>query len=188
MHSITSNVTAIFITTSLLSAQQGPAGALINSVMQLATAVCQGMSAIIGNATESKGLKRSYQAVFWFEFACAARSLSIPVMFVKTKSATPELTGDERVEVDRLNSAAAITADQTLKADDTTRSRLQIQQVAESVTIVNFHLYKFIELGSNHLRRTQDVISEIYEKKNSRFLVKIKTRNPIMAHKTGHQY
>lgn len=96
---ITFNVTTIFITTSLPSSQQGLAGALINSIMQLAIAVCLGISAIIAKATSNKGLRQSYQAVFWFEVACAALALAILVLFVKIKSATAELTREERIEM-----------------------------------------------------------------------------------------
>jgi MFS family permease len=110
---ITFNVTTIFITTSLPSSQQGLAGALINSIMQLAIAVCLGISAIIAKATSNKGLRQSYQAVFWFEVACAALALAILVLFVKIKSATAELTRDERIEMRVLGDIEGMaTADQ----------------------------------------------------------------------------
>lgn len=67
--------------------------------MQLAIAVCLGISAIIAKATSNKGLRQSYQAVFWFEVACAALALAILVLFVKIKSATAELTREERIEM-----------------------------------------------------------------------------------------
>jgi len=108
---ITFNVTTIFITTSLPSSQQGLAGALINSVMQLAIAVCLGISAIIANATEDKGLRHSYQAVFWFEVACAATALVILVLFVKIGTAVADHTRDEMMEMDLRNDGGVVVVE-----------------------------------------------------------------------------
>lgn len=95
---ITFNVTTIFITTSLPSSQQGLAGALINSLMQFAIAVCLGISQIIANSVEKKSgsLRNSYKAVFWFEVACASVALFILIPFCKIDSATAGLTDEER--------------------------------------------------------------------------------------------
>jgi hypothetical protein len=68
--------------------------------MQLAIAVCLGIAAVIAKATESKGLRKSYQAVFWFEVSCATLALVILVFFVKIDSASAVLTQDERTGIE----------------------------------------------------------------------------------------
>ncbi|KAB8296009.1 hypothetical protein EYC80_008822 [Monilinia laxa] len=99
---ITFNVTTIFITTSLPSSQQGLAGALINSIMQFAIAVCLGISQIVSDWAEDKSgsLRDGYKAVFWFEVICASIALCILIPFCKIDSATAGLTGDERQNVE----------------------------------------------------------------------------------------
>ncbi|KAK6611687.1 Drug resistance protein YOR378W-like 5 [Botrytis cinerea] len=105
---ITFNVTTIFITTSLPSSQQGLAGALINSIMQFAIAVCLGLSEIIANAVQNKSgsLRDSYRAVFWFEVTCASVALCILIPFCKIDSATAGLTDDERKDCETENKDA----------------------------------------------------------------------------------
>ncbi|KAI9649295.1 hypothetical protein NHQ30_001867 [Ciborinia camelliae] len=112
---ITFNVTTIFITTSLPSSQQGLAGALINSIMQLSIAVCLGISEIIANSAENKSgsLRYSYKAVFWFEVTCASIALCILILFCKIDSATAGLTNEERqaVETETENAKSFVGAE-----------------------------------------------------------------------------
>jgi MFS family permease len=94
---ITFNVANIFITTALPQRQQGLAGAVIMLLLHLGIAVCLGFADIVNTYTvEWVGLKRSYQAVFWFEVACAAMAVTILVLFVKITKAQSEMTVDER--------------------------------------------------------------------------------------------
>lgn len=101
---ITFNVANIFITTSLPRKQQGLAGAIIMLLLQLGIAVMLGFADIVNTYTVARlGLRKSYQAVFWFEVACAAVALTILVLFVKIKKAESELTADERAELEINN-------------------------------------------------------------------------------------
>jgi len=98
---VTFNVANIFITTSLPRKDQGLAGALIMLLLHLGIAVCLGFADIVNMETlPSLGATKSYQAVFWFEVACAATALVILVLFVRVKKAKSSLTADEMLEME----------------------------------------------------------------------------------------
>lgn len=100
---ITFNVANIFITTSLPKKEQGLAGALIMLVLHLGISVCLGLADIVNIATLDRlGQKKSYQAVFWFEVACASTALVILVLFVRVKKAASSLTVDEMAEMEEV--------------------------------------------------------------------------------------
>lgn len=93
---ITFNVANIFITTNLSSKRQGLAGALINSLLYLGIAVLLAFAGFVQTETESLGLKRSYQSVFWYQLACAATALVVMAGFVRLRKAESGLTVDEK--------------------------------------------------------------------------------------------
>lgn len=98
---ITFTVANIFITTSLPRKQQGLAGGVTMLLLHLGIAVMLGFADIVNAYTlESLGERKSYQAVFWFEVACATAALIIMILFVKIKKAESELTVDERAEME----------------------------------------------------------------------------------------
>ena len=88
--------------------------------MQLAIALCLGMAAVIAKATESKGLRRGYQAVFWFEVACATVALAI-LFFVKIDSASAVLTQEERssLELEDETEGATHSNQETIRENNT---------------------------------------------------------------------
>lgn len=92
---ITFSVTNIFITTALPLKQQGLAGALINSLLQLGIAFFLGFGALIERSTEDQGTRQSYKYVFWFTLACAGTALLIMAGFVRIKEAKSAHTADE---------------------------------------------------------------------------------------------
>lgn len=98
---ITFNVANIFITTNMSQARQGLAGALINTLLYLGIAFCLAFADVTQTMTTHLGLKRSYQAVFWYQFGCAGLALGIMLAFVRIRKAKSELTHDERVAVQR---------------------------------------------------------------------------------------
>jgi hypothetical protein len=83
---------------------QGLAGALINSILQLGIAFFLGFADVTANATREKGLKQSYQDVFWFEVAMGAASLIVLLGFVRLKKAKSDLTADEKAALERNSS------------------------------------------------------------------------------------
>lgn len=93
---ITFNVANIFITTSLSENRQGLAGALINSLLYLGIAFLLGFADLTQTETAQLGLKKSYQAVFWYQLACAVTALFIMMAFVRIQKAESCLTVDER--------------------------------------------------------------------------------------------
>ncbi|KAL8822563.1 MAG: hypothetical protein Q9191_006703 [Dirinaria sp. TL-2023a] len=93
---ITFNVANIFITTSLPQSQQGLAGSLINSLLYLGIAFVLGFADVTQTQTASSGLKKSYQYVFWYQFAVQTLALLIMVGLVRVRKAESDLTADER--------------------------------------------------------------------------------------------
>lgn len=89
------NVANIFITTSLSQSRQGLAGALINSLLYLGIAFLLAFADVIQTGTMDVGLKRSYQSVFWYQFACSVLALVIMIGFVRIRKAESEMTMDE---------------------------------------------------------------------------------------------
>ncbi|OBT41642.1 hypothetical protein VE00_07650 [Pseudogymnoascus sp. WSF 3629] len=113
---ITFNVANIFITTSLPKKDQGLAGALIMLVLHLGISVCLGLADIVNISTLAKlGQKKSYQAVFWFEVACASTALLILVLFVRVKKAASSLTVDEMAEMEEVAQREAEARGETVK-------------------------------------------------------------------------
>ncbi|KFY97626.1 hypothetical protein V500_01972 [Pseudogymnoascus sp. VKM F-4518 (FW-2643)] len=113
---ITFNVANIFITTSLPKKEQGLAGALIMLVLHLGISVCLGLADIVNIGTLTKlGQKKSYQAVFWFEVACASTALVILVLFVRVKKAKSSLTVDEMAEMEEVAQREAEAHGETVK-------------------------------------------------------------------------
>lgn len=107
---VTWNVANIFITTSLPRAQQGLAGAVIMLLLHLGIAVCLGFADIVNSYTvERLGMQKSYQAVFWFEVACASTALIVLTLFVRVKKAESELTVDEKAELQREAAGGVIS-------------------------------------------------------------------------------
>jgi MFS family permease len=104
---ITFSVTNIFITTSLPLKQQGLAGALINSLLQLGIAFFLGFGALIDRETEVEGTRQSYKYVFWFSFACAGTALVTLGGFVRIKEARSTYTADERAAMEAEGRASA---------------------------------------------------------------------------------
>lgn len=90
------NVANIFITTSLSQSRQGLAGALINNLLYLGIAVLLAFADVIQTGTMDKGLKRSYQSVFWYQLTCSLLALVVMIGFVRIRKAESETTVDER--------------------------------------------------------------------------------------------
>ena len=96
----------VFITTTFPIAQQGLAGGVINSVLQLGVAFALGIADIIQSATvEEVGLARSYKHTFWFGVGIAAVGLVCFGVWGKVPKATSDLTADEKAEL--MNEASA---------------------------------------------------------------------------------
>ena len=90
----------VFITTTLPTAQQGLAGGMIKSVLQLGVALCLGLTDIIQSATvEGVGTGKSYKNTFWFGVGAGAMSLVLMAAWGKVPKATSDLTADEKAEL-----------------------------------------------------------------------------------------
>lgn len=94
------NVANIFLTTSLSQSRQGLAGALINSLLYLGIAFLLAFADVIQTGTMDKGLKHSYQAVFWYQLAFSVLALFIMIGFVRIRKAESEMTMDERIAIE----------------------------------------------------------------------------------------
>ncbi|KAI9742852.1 MAG: hypothetical protein M1818_003581 [Claussenomyces sp. TS43310] len=92
----------VFVTTTFPRAQQGLAGGVINSVLQLGVALSLGLTDIIQSATvEEVGLGRSYKNTFWFGVGAGAASLVLMGAWGRVPKATSDLTADEKEELMR---------------------------------------------------------------------------------------
>lgn len=92
----------VFITTQFPTSRQGLAGGVINSVLQLGTALCVGLADIIQASTiEEVGLGQSYKNTFWFGVGLGALSLLLLAIWGRVPKATSDLTADERAELER---------------------------------------------------------------------------------------
>ncbi|KAF4458669.1 multidrug resistance [Fusarium albosuccineum] len=90
----------VFVTTKFPTAQQGLAGSVINSVLQLGVAFVLGLTDIIQSATvDEVGLGKSYKNTFWFGVGIAAASLLILAIWGKVPKASSDLTADEKAEL-----------------------------------------------------------------------------------------
>ncbi len=109
---ITYNVANIFITTSLSHSRQGMAGALINTLLFLGIAFLLAFADVVQTQTGKLGLKRSYQAVFWYQLAASVLALAIMIGFVRIRKAKSEMTADEKAAAEQktLADASAATA------------------------------------------------------------------------------
>ncbi|KAK3669821.1 hypothetical protein LTR78_010279 [Recurvomyces mirabilis] len=90
----------VFITTTFPSAQQGLAGGVLNSVLQLGVALTLGLTDIVQSATvDQVGLARSYKDTFWFGVGVSGIGLILMLVWGKIPKATSELTPEERAEL-----------------------------------------------------------------------------------------
>lgn len=90
----------VFVTTTFPTAQQGLAGSVINSVLQLGVAFVLALTDVIQSATiDEAGLARSYKNTFWFGVGAAAASLVILAIWGKVPKASSDLTADEKTEL-----------------------------------------------------------------------------------------
>ena len=90
------NVANIFITTNLSSKRQGLAGALINTLLYIGIAFLIAFAGVVQTKTADLGLRKSYQAVFWYQLACAGTAFVILGAFVRIRKAKSALTFDEK--------------------------------------------------------------------------------------------
>lgn len=92
----------VFITTKFPTSQQGLAGSVINSVLQLGVALCLGLTDFIQSAkVEEVGLGRSYKNTFWFGVGAGALSLLLMGTWGTVPKAKSDLTADEKEELMR---------------------------------------------------------------------------------------
>ncbi|KAK0099712.1 hypothetical protein ONS95_013395 [Cadophora gregata] len=91
----------VFITTTFPISQQGLAGGVINSVLQLGVALCLGLTDIIQSRTFQDGLGESYKNTFWFGVVAGAMSLILMAVWGKVPKATSDLSADEKLELVR---------------------------------------------------------------------------------------
>lgn len=86
----------IFITTVVPSSQQGLAGGVLNSVLQLGVALVLGLTDIIQSAVVTDvGLENSYKATFRFGVGIAGAGLIILIIWGRVPKAVSGLTADE---------------------------------------------------------------------------------------------
>lgn len=92
----------VFVTTVVPSEQQGLAGGVINSVLQLGVALTLGLADIVQSATFGEvGLGKSYKNTFWFGVGAGAVSLVLMAAWGKVPKATSDLTADEKEQLVR---------------------------------------------------------------------------------------
>ncbi|EEY22242.1 drug resistance protein [Verticillium alfalfae VaMs.102] len=90
----------VFVTTTFPTSQQGLAGSVINSVLQLGVAFVLALTDVIQAATvDDAGLRKSYKNTFWFGVGAAATSLLILAIWGKVPKASSDLTADEKAEL-----------------------------------------------------------------------------------------
>ncbi|MCJ1389848.1 hypothetical protein MMC18_002705 [Xylographa bjoerkii] len=90
------NCASIFISTNLPAKQQGLAGALINGLVYLGIAVLIAFADVVQTKTADLGLRKSYEAVFWYQLACAGTAFVIMLLFVRIRKAESDLTVEEK--------------------------------------------------------------------------------------------
>ncbi len=92
----------VFITTTFPKAQQGLAGGVINSVLQLGVAFVLGLTDIMQSARVGEvGLARSYKGTFWCGVGAGAVSLVVMGGWGRVPRAKSDLTADEKEELVR---------------------------------------------------------------------------------------
>ncbi|KAF4486928.1 Efflux pump terJ [Colletotrichum fructicola Nara gc5] len=110
----------VFVTTTFPTSQQGLAGSVVNSVLQLGVAFVLALTDIIQSATvDEEGLGKSYKNTLWFGVGAAATSLLILAIWGKVPKASSDLTTDEKAEL--LKEAMAEHERQSANRDDTPR-------------------------------------------------------------------
>lgn len=111
----------VFITTTFPVSQQGLAGGVINSVLQLGVALTLGFTDIIQSVTvDEVGLGRSYKNTFWFGVGAGAAALILLAVWGKVPKATSELTAEEKEELARV--ARAEQQDMSVNGSDVQNS------------------------------------------------------------------
>lgn len=98
----------IFISTSLSCEQQGLAGALINTLLFFGLACSVAIGDVVQTQIATKGLKESYQAVFWYQTAAAVLVLVILGIWVKISRAESNLIVDEKTALAELEEKKGI--------------------------------------------------------------------------------
>lgn len=96
----------VFITSKVPVVQQGLAGGLLNSVLQLGVALTLGVADIVQSfSVENCGLAKSYKNTFWLGVATSTVSLVVLGLWGRIPKATSGLTFEERellvLEVER---------------------------------------------------------------------------------------
>ncbi|KAF4928308.1 putative MFS-type transporter [Colletotrichum viniferum] len=110
----------VFVTTTFPTSQQGLAGSVVNSVLQLGVAFVLALTDIIQSATvDEAGLEKSYKNTFWLGVGAAATSLLILAIWGKVPKASSDLTADEKAEL--LKEAMAEQERQSANRDGTPR-------------------------------------------------------------------
>ena len=123
------NVANIFITTNLSSKRQGLAGALINTLLYIGIAFLIAFAAVVQTKTADLGLRKSYQAVFWYQLACAGTAFVILGAFVRIRKAKSALTFDEK---EALEAKEQESQDASKKQELNTQERGQIDMLGGS--------------------------------------------------------
>ncbi|THX74062.1 putative MFS multidrug transporter [Aureobasidium pullulans] len=92
----------VFVTSSFPAAQQGLAGGVINSILQLGVAFTLGLADIIqSEAVESGGLGKSYKDTLWLGVGAGTASLMVMTIWGKVPKGSSDLTADEKEELRR---------------------------------------------------------------------------------------
>ena len=120
----------VFITTKIPTEQQGLAGGVINSVLQLGVAFVLGFADIIQSRTVSEvGLGRSYKNTYWLGVAVSGAGLVLMTIWGKVPKATSELRPEERKELER-----EATREVTIDSVNESRDQLGNQKPNEGAT------------------------------------------------------
>ena len=94
------NVTTVFITTQLPSAQQGLAGGLINSILQLGLSFTLAFADIAQTSVERKSnLREGFKATFWLGVGVGSSALILMTVWGGIPMAKSDLTADEKREL-----------------------------------------------------------------------------------------
>ncbi|KAJ5240973.1 uncharacterized protein N7469_002564 [Penicillium citrinum] len=93
---LSTTLMTVYITTVVPSSQQGLAGGVLNSALQLRVTLVLGSTEIIQSAVvKYKGLEKSYKATFWFGIGVSGVSLIILIIWGKILKNVSLLTVDE---------------------------------------------------------------------------------------------
>lgn len=111
------NTANIMLMSQFVTEQQGLAGGMFNTALQIGsalglaitTAVSQAVAGVAG--TEEYDLARGYHAVFWMDVAMGALGLLITVVGLKIRKGRKEDAGEVIVKVEANNGAEEATLD-----------------------------------------------------------------------------